>query len=56
LTAAEQREQGKKNEKKSTEDPYSFLQDVRDVCSLLLWFYLQYLTCFLALRKCRKMG
>ncbi|KIM91619.1 hypothetical protein PILCRDRAFT_810908 [Piloderma croceum F 1598] len=30
LTAAEQREQGKKNEKKSTEDPYSFLQDVRD--------------------------
>ena len=36
LTAAEQREQGKKNEKKSTEDPYSFLQDVRDVRNLLL--------------------
>jgi DNA mismatch repair protein MSH6 len=35
LTAAEQREQGKKNEKKSTEDPYSFLQDVRDVRSIL---------------------
>lgn len=31
LTAAEQREQGKKNEKKSAEDPYSFLQDVKDV-------------------------
>jgi DNA mismatch repair protein MSH6 len=33
LTAAEQREQGKKVEKKSAEDPYSFLQDVRDVRS-----------------------
>jgi len=31
LTAAEQREQGKKDEKKSAESPYSFLQDVRDV-------------------------
>lgn len=31
LTAAEQREQGKKNDKKAAEDPYSFLQDVRDV-------------------------
>ncbi|KIY47863.1 DNA mismatch repair protein Msh6 [Fistulina hepatica ATCC 64428] len=30
LTAAERREQGKKNEKKAAEDPYSFLQDVRD--------------------------
>ncbi|KAF5356840.1 hypothetical protein D9756_006462 [Leucocoprinus leucothites] len=30
LTAAERREQGKKNEKKSAEDPYSFLQDVKD--------------------------
>ena len=31
LTAAEQREQGKKLEKKSTEAPFAFLQDVRDV-------------------------
>ncbi|KXN86517.1 DNA mismatch repair protein msh6 [Leucoagaricus sp. SymC.cos] len=31
LTAAEQREQDKKNDKKTTEDPYIFLQDVRDV-------------------------
>lgn len=31
LTAAERREQGKKDEKRSTEDPYSFLQDVKDV-------------------------
>ncbi|EKM76737.1 hypothetical protein AGABI1DRAFT_78171 [Agaricus bisporus var. burnettii JB137-S8] len=30
LTAAEQREQGKKNEKKAAEDPYAFLQDVKD--------------------------
>jgi DNA mismatch repair protein MSH6 len=35
LTAAEQREQGKKKDKKSAEDPYSFLQDVRDVRSFL---------------------
>lgn len=34
LTAAERREQGKKDEKRSTEDPYSFLQDVKDVRSL----------------------
>ena len=31
LTAAERREQGKKLEKKSTEEPFAFLQDVRDV-------------------------
>jgi len=31
LTAAERREQGKKDEKRLTEDPYSFLQDVKDV-------------------------
>jgi DNA mismatch repair protein MSH6 len=31
LTAAERREQGKKLEKKSTEEPFGFLQDVRDV-------------------------
>ncbi|KAF9449836.1 DNA mismatch repair protein msh6 [Macrolepiota fuliginosa MF-IS2] len=30
LTAAEQREQGKKNDKKAADDPYSFLQDVKD--------------------------
>ncbi|CAA7264271.1 unnamed protein product [Cyclocybe aegerita] len=30
LTAAEQREQGKKDEKKAAESPYGFLQDVRD--------------------------
>ncbi|KDR79956.1 hypothetical protein GALMADRAFT_242120 [Galerina marginata CBS 339.88] len=30
LTAAEQREQGKKDDKKSAESPYDFLQDVRD--------------------------
>ncbi|KII87843.1 hypothetical protein PLICRDRAFT_176607 [Plicaturopsis crispa FD-325 SS-3] len=30
LTQAEQREQGKKNEKKATEDPFGFLVDVRD--------------------------
>ncbi|KAL1746027.1 muts domain V-domain-containing protein [Schizophyllum fasciatum] len=30
LTAAERREQGKKNDKKAAEDPYSFLQDIRD--------------------------
>jgi len=33
LTAAERREQGKKDEKKSNEDPYSFLQNVKDVRS-----------------------
>lgn len=33
LTAAEQREQGKKEGKKAAEEPYSFLQDVRDVSS-----------------------
>jgi DNA mismatch repair protein MSH6 len=38
LTAAEQRAQGKKQEKKSTEDPYSFLLDVRDVRRLLFLF------------------
>jgi DNA mismatch repair protein MSH6 len=31
LTAAERREQGKKLEKKSTEEAFAFLQDVRDV-------------------------
>jgi len=31
LTAAEQREQGKKNEKKVAEEAYSFLADVQDV-------------------------
>jgi len=31
LTAAEQREQGRKAGKKATEEPYRFLQDVRDV-------------------------
>ncbi|KAF9051391.1 muts domain V-domain-containing protein [Panaeolus papilionaceus] len=30
LTAAEQRAQGKKDEKKAAESPYSFLQDVKD--------------------------
>ena len=36
LTAAEQREQEKKNEKKATEDPYAFLSDLKDVsvCNL----------------------
>jgi DNA mismatch repair protein MSH6 len=33
LTAAEQRAQGKKEEKKAAEEAYSFLQDVRDVSS-----------------------
>ena len=32
LTAAEQREQGKKDEKKAAESPYSFLLNVKDVC------------------------
>lgn len=31
LTAAERREQGKKDGKKATEDPYAFLLDVQDV-------------------------
>ena len=31
LTAAEQREQGRKNEKKAAEEAYSFLVDVQDV-------------------------
>lgn len=31
LTAAERREQDKKNEKKAAEDPYAFLADIRDV-------------------------
>ena len=31
LTAAEQRENDKKTEKKTTEDPFEFLRDVRDV-------------------------
>lgn len=37
LTAAEQREQGKKEEKKAAESPYSFLADnIRDVSKLIL--------------------
>ena len=41
LTAAEQREQGKKEEKKAAESPYSFLADnVRDVSKLLLLDFL----------------
>jgi DNA mismatch repair protein MSH6 len=31
LTAAEQREQDKKNEKKAAEDPYAFLSVIKDV-------------------------
>lgn len=31
LTAAEQREQDRKDEKKDTESPYSFLLDIKDV-------------------------
>jgi len=38
LTAAEQREQGKKNDKKAAEDPYSFLQEVKDVRDELFSF------------------
>ena len=34
LTAAEQRASEKKTDKKSGEDPFDFLQDVRDVCFL----------------------
>ena len=34
LTAAEQREQGKKDEKKAAESPYSFLVNVKDVCPI----------------------
>jgi DNA mismatch repair protein MSH6 len=34
LTAAEQREQGKKDEKKAAESPYSFLLNVKDVCRI----------------------
>lgn len=37
LTAAEQRAQGKKEEKKAAEQPYSFLQDRRDVSSARYW-------------------
>jgi hypothetical protein len=33
LTAAERRVQTKKDEKKDAEQPYSFLQDVKDVSS-----------------------
>lgn len=36
LTAAEQRTQNKKTEKKAAEDPFSFLVDVKDVGSLCL--------------------
>jgi DNA mismatch repair protein MSH6 len=35
LTAAEKRAQHKKNDKKATEDPFSFLKDVRDVRTLM---------------------
>ena len=34
LTAAERREQAKKDGKKATEDPYSFLLDINDVRGL----------------------
>lgn len=40
LTAAERREQDKKDEKKSTESPYSFLQDIKDVRAFPLHFQL----------------
>lgn len=36
LTAAEQRAQGKKDEKKAAESPYGFLAEIRDVRELLL--------------------
>lgn len=39
LTAAEQREQGKKNEKKAAEDPYAFLQGVRDVRNVFCIYF-----------------
>ncbi|KAG5654433.1 hypothetical protein H0H81_002622 [Sphagnurus paluster] len=38
LTAAERREQGKKNDKKAAEDPYSFLAEIKDVRALKLLF------------------
>jgi DNA mismatch repair protein MSH6 len=38
LTAAERREQQKKTDKKSNENPYAFLADIQDVCpSLSRW-------------------
>lgn len=39
LTAAEQREQNKKNEKKESESPYAFLEDIRDVILSFPPFY-----------------
>lgn len=36
LTAAEQREQGKKNDKKASEDAFEFLLDIRDVNLVLI--------------------
>ena len=35
LTAAEQREQEKKNDKKASEDPYAFLSVIKDVSMLI---------------------
>jgi len=38
LTAAERREKAKKDEKKAEETPYSFLQDIKDVCPFSAFF------------------
>ena len=53
LTAAEQREQGKKDEKKSAESPYSFLQDVRDVSPPCLAHKFSVANLFIIRRKTR---
>lgn len=50
LTAAEQREQDKKDEKKDTESPYSFLLDIKDVGFLINHRYVR------SESSCRKMG
>ena len=43
LTAAEQREQGKKEEKKAAESPYSFLADnIRDVSKLFFLYIVHF--------------
>lgn len=45
LTAAEQRTQEKKTEKKSAEDPFGFLVDARDVSVLCRRFFLPNIVC-----------
>ncbi|KAG6836841.1 hypothetical protein H0H93_002521 [Arthromyces matolae] len=56
LTAAERREQGKKDEKKAAETPYSFLDDVKDVWATHRSLYLEAYGYFVHQKEGRRPG